>query len=750
MEDILSKLRKSPPPLDVEDTLSEHRHSHYPDIEDTFSKRCHPLTPEMTTKSSKRSQSLTPDMTDTLCKRSYPLTPEMPTKSSKRSQSLTPAMTDKLSKWKQSPTPTAEKSFFGKRPLVKTKSVEEIISKFENRNFEKLAPHLASQISNNVTLQKAIFDIIEEEGYALIKRRQDACKQSQSVDLLYRGKSLEDLADKAKEYSNLDLEYLRKVSEIQKSGTFTDSEIIKGLKSLIDDSNYQGPRKLFLCSFLCNVVETINTSTAIESAAIKKAYTNTVRDFKSTSDAIAAINEPVSLAAIENQQNSIVQSILESLISISFQSMFEKDKEERYRKVVVRELLRKFMSDKLYVHRRITFHASVQIRNCFACYFKNRLHYLRKTSLRMSKPPRPRPAQSLSHLRRENSFLDKGSVRQPDIFHDSESFPQKSDLPQKNNEPEFTVAFKRTRTKVFRDKARKMEDFRTQYVIKLCVSNMLESMSREYRVRVANRRRHYADICQNVLSSIATESQFSELVSYVVQDLLAKYLYHRLRDFRKQLDDSYEFLDRSNAHRIERSELVRLQTFHREKAKRGSEIVERVCYSPIPNHENLIPAEAEASLDHTDSFCSYQSLTNDFGPQFNDFSCQATLDTRPPQQTHHDVSGISPIKEYITSTTQIIPGDFNPSASGSMTSLLSQTEITSTHTEATQTDALPASHLEVKLPKYGKQPNVKKKKPPSGADRPEIIRSRSLDSALGDDSLTSSASYSSRGNYKFT
>ena len=661
-------------------------------------------------------------------------------------------------------TPTTEKRVYAEnRPLFKSKSVDEIISKFENQNFKKLAPHLATQISNNVTLQKAIFDIIEEEGYALIKRRQDACNQSESVDLFYRGKSLDYLADKAKECSNLDLGYLRKISEIQKSGTFTDSEIIKGLKSLIDDKSVQGPRKLFLCSFLCNVVESISNTITIEATTVREAYTNTLKHFKSTSDAIDAIDEPGSLAAIENKQNDIVRSILESLISISFQSMFEKDKGERYLKVVIKTLLRKHMSDKLCFYRKIKFHASVQIRNCLMHYFKYRLNLNRKFLLKKVETASSPLAQE-SRNQHEHPSHEKASIKQAKY---SGKLPSRAQRPENSQatttEPEFAVAFQRTRTKVFRDKARKMEDFRTQYVLKLCVSNMLESMSQEYRRREVSRRHHFTDICQSVLSNIVTEPQFSELVSCVVQDLLSKYIYLRLQDIRDSRRDHCQAGERIREPKRGRTELGIFQTFHRQKSKRGSEIVERVCYSPIPNKSqetssHSIPeslSQTRTDSQHSFSSCQDQTIGDEASSTFTDFCCQVTLDDHFPEAHHHasptlhdsfpEVHHHASPKEYLTSTTQIIPGDFDPTPPTSLTSLLTQTEIASTQTEGAQNLNL-NQNLSVKLPQQAKQ-SMKNRK--TARHRSDVIRSRSLDSALGDDSLTSSASVSSKskGNY---
>ena len=591
-------------------------------------------------------------------------------------------------------------------------SVEKIISRFETENFEGLAPHLAGEMSNNHAFQKAIFDIIEEEGYALINHRQKA--RNESTLLFTRGDSLEDLVDKAKSSTNLDLEYLRDVAKIQRSENITNSDMIDGLKSLVDDNRYQGPRKLFLCSFMCNIVNSINNMSAIEPVIIKRAYQSTIKDFKSTNDAIEAIQEPQSLAIITSRQNSIVMSLLESLISISFQSIFERGKRDRYTRVVVRELLRKDFYDKIQHHRTMRFQASVHIRSLLARYFKDFLS---------------RPVSARTGRRASNPPL---KIAQKSISFSTPVTPQEEDGPCTSlrrevelaapSPPTSTRVFQRTRTKVYRDKARKMEEFKTQYIVKLCISNMFESMSHQYRQRLLNRRFHFAHLCEAVISNIITEEQFSELVSCVVQELISKYLYSRIAVIRNYSDDMLEKQDQNLGSRP-----AKLQTFYREKARRGTEVVERLCYSPqpIPEEEPATGEEEHRPLSSQDTLCEEYNYT--------DFSCQVTL--TGPVTSGDDTRVTSPLsdhlKEYTTSTTQIIPGDFDPTPPASLTSLLTQTDIASTQTELPPT---PTSVEESRAPRVFEEVKVRKKKP---VMRALVGKSRSLDSALGDDSIIS-------------
>ena len=597
--------------------------------------------------------------------------------------------------------------------LKQSPSVEKIISKFESQNLEELTPHLAVEMSNNHAFQKAIFDIIEEEGYALINHRQKA--RNESTSLFTRGDSLEDLVDKAKSSTNLDLEYLRDVARIQRSENISNSDMIDGLKALIDDNRYQGPRRLFLCSFMCNIVNSINHMATIEPIIIKRAYQSTIKDFKSTSDAIEAIQEPQNLAIITNRQNNIVMSLLESLISISFQSIFERGKVERYTRDVVHGLLRKDFYDKIQHHRKEKFLASVQIRNLLTRYFKNFLARPppRKTKIKASNPP-------LKVAQRSISFSATVEEDAPSTTTTSAITASRAQTP-----PKPTKSFKRTRTKVYRDKAKKMVEFKTQYIVKLCISNMFESMSHQYRQRQINRRFHFTDLCKTVISNIVTEEQFYELVSCVIQELISKYLYSRIaiiRNYSDDLTDVTNQMDRPS----------KLQTFYREKSGRGTEVVERWCYSPLPIPEE--PTVLEEPHPHV--LVSQATLCAPEISTCTDFSCQVTLTNQP---TSGDDSRItSPFsdhyKEYTTSTTQIIPGDFDPSPPVSLTSLLTQTDIASTQTDLPPT---PTSVEERRSSRVGAQEEVRWGKRKRPVMRALMGKSRSLDSALGDDSIVS-------------
>ena len=108
-------------------------------------------------------------------------------------------------------------------------------------------------------------------------------------------------------------------------------------------------------------------------------------------------------------------------------------------------------------------------------------------------------------------------------------------------------------------------------------------------------------------------------------------------------------------------------------------------------------------------------------------------------------------KEYVTTTTQIIPGDFDPTPPHSLTSLLTQTDIASTQTDLPQTPTSVGDPVRTEEPRYARagfvdevKKGMRKRKP---VLRALVGKSKSLDSALGDDSIISDThSVVSKGN----
>eukprot|EP00116_Pleurobrachia_bachei_P000457 sb/3460719/ len=590
------------------------------------------------------------------------------------------------------------------RALHRAPSIEQIISKFENSYLDSHVCQIAAEMRDNHQFQKAILDIIVEEGYGMVRQRQGP---NESPTLVRRGAPISHLVTEAREVSQLDLDYLSTVSE---HDVIPDSVLVEGLRGLVE--GYHGERKLFLCSFISHITTSLENSEPINAATIRQAYRATISHFKSTSDAIDALSAaPARVATVNNTQNRIVQTLIDALMSVSFHALWEKGREERYTRNVVRELLRKDFKERIQRYRRVRFIASVQIKKGLNDYFRDYLA-LQPPRNKFKPPSISRSISPEKLVTRNTSPVTQQSLATPqrESLTTSPAVPttrQSSPVPttQIPGKPPRPQVFTRRGTKVFKNKAKRIEEFKTSSTIKLCLSNMFLGMLEQYRQRKATRDFHFREICSAVISSIATQSQFDELVSLVLQDLIAGYLFGRLAQIRKIPEGVVQSSVPC---------LGKLETFYSRK-ERGTEVVERVCYSRSSGY---------------DSAAEMCSITADYGVS------EVTMTTSPTQQFY---------KEYTTSTTQIVPGDFDPTPTQSLTSLL--TEFASTQTDITETHPPPPHIVENNTRQEAvsneqdrncirqEQETIRKR---FRRRRNLVARSRSFDSAIGDDSVVSS------------
>ena len=448
--------------------------------------------------------------------------------------------------------------------LVLPASVQQIVTTFESELFASKMKDLAEEINVNTELQKALLDIVQEERSVIKVQRQaslERLKDVRSRTMVSEGKTatltakqhtknaILKLLEDAKYSINIDLSCLEDIEQL------SNTHMIDGLLKLVKDKKHHGPRKLFLCTFVSHLLEDMEIGGwQIDAGKIKQAHNETLKQFKTTSDAVEELDKRCA-DLVADKQDTMVKCLIDSLLAVTFSRIKEESKKEKYKKIVLRELLRRDFSMKLKRFKEDKFRASVCIRDMLRLHLETKL-----SEIRLNKP---------------------------------------------------SIGFTRTKTKVYKNKTKKIEEFRNNFVIKMCLSNTFSTMSKAHRRRIASKKYHFQHLCQSMLQNIITENQFSELVTCTVQDCLSKYLFLKLQAIRK----------RSPSSKSKKSP-TKLLPFYKHQFEGLSETVERVCYSPIQEH---IPQRQDTIT--SSPYCQRQeTLTSSRSSQY----CQTEQTTDRP------------------------------------------------------------------------------------------------------------------------